>query len=105
MLRWVSIAPFATPVVPPVYCRNAMSSRVTSTGLNGAVAPRASAARKAMAPSMRQAGTIFFTRLTTKLTIQRFGRRQQVADLRRDHVLDRRVREHLLQRMRRSSRR
>ena len=26
MLRWVSIAPFATPVVPPVYCRNAMSS-------------------------------------------------------------------------------
>ena len=26
MLRWVSIAPLATPVVPPVYCRNAMSS-------------------------------------------------------------------------------
>ena len=26
MLRCVSIAPLATPVVPPVYCRNAMSS-------------------------------------------------------------------------------
>lgn len=25
MLRWVSIAPFATPVVPPVYCRKARS--------------------------------------------------------------------------------
>ena len=73
MLRWVSIAPFETPVVPPVYCRNAMSSRVTSTGLNDAAAPRASAARKSMAPSMRQAGTIFFTLLMTKLTIQRFG--------------------------------
>ena len=24
-LRWVSIAPLATPVVPPVYCRKAMS--------------------------------------------------------------------------------
>ncbi len=72
MLRWVSIAPFDTPVVPPVYCRNAMSSRATSTGCNGAFVPRASAARNLIAPSIRHAGTIFFTRLMTKLTIQRF---------------------------------
>ena len=26
MFAWVSIAPLATPVVPPVYCRNARSS-------------------------------------------------------------------------------
>ncbi len=31
MLRWVSIAPLATPVVPPVYCRKAMSSGPMST--------------------------------------------------------------------------
>ena len=26
MLRWLSIAPLASPVVPPVYCKNAMSA-------------------------------------------------------------------------------
>ncbi len=73
MFRWVSIAPFAMPVVPPVYWRNAMSSCVTLIGWNCAAAPRARAARKLMAPSIRQPGTIFLTRLMTKLTIQRFG--------------------------------
>ena len=73
MLRCVSIAPLDTPVVPPVYCRKAMSSCVRVTGLNCAAAPRASAERKVMAPSMRQSGTIFFTFLMTKLTIQRLG--------------------------------
>ncbi len=73
MFRCVSIAPFATPVVPPVYCRKAMSSRAMATSANGAAAPRASAAGKSTAPSMRQSGTIFFTCLMTKLTIQRFG--------------------------------
>ena len=33
MLRCVSIAPLATPVVPPVYCRKATSSGPTSTGV------------------------------------------------------------------------
>ena len=50
-----------------------MSSRATSTGLNGAAAPRASATRNGIVPLMCHAGTIFFTRLTTKFTIQRFG--------------------------------
>ncbi len=71
MLRWVSIAPLATPVVPPVYCRNARSSRVTSTGVNGAAWPRASAARNFTVPPMCQAGTIFLTFLITKLTSRR----------------------------------
>ena len=74
MLRWVSIAPLATPVVPPVYCRNAMSSRATAAARER----RRGAARQRVAgtsivPSICQAGTIFFTCLTTKLTIQRFG--------------------------------
>ena len=73
MLRWVSIAPLATPVVPPVYCRKAMSSRSTSTGLNVLAAPRAKASRNPMAPAMRQGGTIFWTCLRTTLTSQRFG--------------------------------
>ena len=37
--RCVSIAPLDTPVVPPVYCRNATSSRATSTGRKVAAAP------------------------------------------------------------------
>ena len=44
-----------------------------ATGVKRAAAPRASASGNVRAPSSRQAGTIFFTVLTTKLTIQRFG--------------------------------
>ena len=50
-----------------------MSSRATATGVSFAAAPRASASRNSIAPAMRHTGTIFFTRLTTKLTSQRFG--------------------------------
>jgi hypothetical protein len=73
MLRCVSIAPFETPVVPPVYCRKARSSGVTPTGAKGASAPRASASSREMAASIRQGGTIFRTVLTTKFTSQRLG--------------------------------
>ena len=73
MFRWVSIAPFETPVVPPVYCRKAMSSAASVTGAKDPAAPRASAARSGTAPSIRQAGTIFFTLLMTRFTSQRFG--------------------------------
>ena len=73
MFRWVSIAPLATPVVPPVYWRKAMSSLFTSTGAKRAERPRSSAVRSVMAPSMCHAGTIFLTCLMTKLTSQRFG--------------------------------
>ena len=31
ILPWVSMAPLATPVVPPVYCKNAMSSWLHDT--------------------------------------------------------------------------
>ena len=74
MLRCVSIAPLETPVVPPVYCRNAMSSRFTVDRLERRRRRRAPApSRSVMAPSIRHAGTIFFTCLMTRLTIQRFG--------------------------------
>ena len=69
MLRWSSIAPLATPVVPPVYCRNAMSSRPTSTGFSSWRAPSAITSLNRSAPGSSYAGTIFFTWRTTKLTI------------------------------------
>ena len=49
MLRWVSMAPFETPVVPPVYCRKARSSWVISTFFSSAPAPRLSAVFSACA--------------------------------------------------------
>ena len=51
-LRWVSMAPLATPVVPPVYCRKAMSSASMSTEGRAWRLPAASASRKRTAPGM-----------------------------------------------------
>ncbi|MNP84891.1 hypothetical protein D3C76_1844000 [compost metagenome] len=48
-LPWVSIAPFANPVVPPVYCNTAMSSRLTFSGLMPWPRPRRKALLKEMA--------------------------------------------------------
>ena len=53
MLRWVSIAPFGTPVVPPVYCRKASSSDSIS-GSSVACAPPSLSARR-NAHGLRQA--------------------------------------------------
>ena len=53
MLAWVSIAPLATPVVPPVYWRKAMSSWPMATSGNACIWPSVSASRKRTAPSMR----------------------------------------------------
>ncbi len=52
MLRWVSMAPLATPVVPPVYCRKAMSSWPICTGFSVALRPASSAARNRRALGM-----------------------------------------------------
>ena len=73
MLRWSSIAPFATPVVPPVYCRNAMSSRPTSTAFSSWRAPSAMTSLNRSAFGSSYAGTIFFTWRTTRLTIAPFN--------------------------------
>ncbi len=76
-----------------------MSSRVDVDRLERARRRRARApSRNSMAPSMRHAGTIFFTCLTTKLTIQRFGAGSMSPTCVVIDVLDRRLREHLLQR-------
>ncbi len=69
MLRWSSIAPFDTPVVPPVYCRNAMSSCPVGNGFRSLPAPSASTSFQRSAPGRSNAGTIFFTLRTTKFTI------------------------------------
>ncbi|MNG17827.1 hypothetical protein D3C84_1018450 [compost metagenome] len=45
-LPWVSIAPLARPVVPPVYCSTAMSSRPAFSGLMPRPRPRRSALLK-----------------------------------------------------------
>jgi len=68
MLRFSSIAPFDTPVVPPVYCRNAMSSGLISTRASVMPAAARSTWLKRSALSNWYAGTIFFTLRTTKLT-------------------------------------
>ena len=43
MLRWVRTAPLDRPVVPPVYCRKAMSSMPWGVGLSVRLRPRAMA--------------------------------------------------------------
>ena len=67
MLACVSIAPLATPVVPPVYCRNARSSRRTGTSSSVCACPAASASLNVVVCARCHAGTIFFTCLTTRL--------------------------------------
>ena len=49
-LRWRSVAPLATPVVPPVYCRNATSSGPISTGRSVISCPMESASLNGVAP-------------------------------------------------------
>ena len=73
MLRWVSVAPLDTPVVPPVYCRKATSDAFSSTGVSFMPAPCDSASLKRTALGSEKAGTIFFTLRTTKLTITPFS--------------------------------
>ena len=65
MLPWDSMAPLATPVVPPVYCRKARSPRASVTSSSDCARPAASTRLKPSAPSSRHGGTIFFAYLTT----------------------------------------
>ncbi|MNE42065.1 hypothetical protein D3C80_1361710 [compost metagenome] len=48
-LRWVSIAPLATPVVPPVYCSTATSLRSGLASLTGLPLPWLNASLSLMA--------------------------------------------------------
>ena len=73
MLRWVSTAPFDTPVVPPVYCRNAMSSWPSGTGSRFSNLPLLSASLKPIAPGSEYSGTCFLTWRSTKFTSGPFG--------------------------------
>ncbi len=68
MFRLSSIAPFATPVVPPVYCRNAMSSCPMSTRSSVRLRPSASASDSRIEPGSEYCGIIFLTRRSTRST-------------------------------------
>jgi hypothetical protein len=97
MFRWVSIAPFATPVVPPVYCRKAMSS--------GCSIDRLKARRHASLERVAKGhGAVdlpgrhhLLHVLDDEVDQPALRDRQQIADLRGDHMLDRRAAQHLLQ--------
>ena len=73
-LPWVSIAPFDTPVVPPVYCRKAMSSCVSAGSLRAWRAPSASADLKAIGEGSFAGRTSFFTCRTTKFATSPLGK-------------------------------
>ena len=62
------MAPFETPVVPPVYCKKAMSSEKISCFLNLYPPPIDNAFLKETDEGKENLGTIFFIYLTTKLT-------------------------------------
>jgi hypothetical protein len=60
-LRCVSVAPFAIPVVPPVYCRNATSSSRMDTGASGLAFPASTTRLKRIDAGSRYGFTAFFT--------------------------------------------
>ena len=68
MFLCVRVAPFDTPVVPPVYCRNATSPWPTSTGFRFIFSPSAIISLQRTAFGSEYSGTIFLTLRTTKLT-------------------------------------
>src|SRR5471030_2540889 len=72
-LRWVSIAPLATPVVPPVYCSTATSLASGLTSLIGWPWPLANTSLNLIALGKWYAGTIFFTYLMTLLISRRLS--------------------------------
>ena len=74
MLRCVSTAPFDTPVVPPVYCRNAMSSCVSCTGARFSYRPLLIASANRIASGSEYSGTCLRTCRSTKFAIADFGK-------------------------------
>ena len=74
MFSWVSMAPLATPVVPPVYCRNATSAWPRSSLGGLCFAPLSRASGKRMARGSENGGTAFLTCLSTKLIKAPFGK-------------------------------
>jgi hypothetical protein len=56
-LRWSSIAPLLTPVVPPVYCSTARSSGPIAGGASCLRAPSATASLKRTAAGSEKCGT------------------------------------------------
>src|SRR3954468_18740959 len=69
-LRWSSVAPLATPVVPPVYCRKATSSGATATVLSGVLRPSARTHLNVSAFGRWKGCTAFFRRRDTRFTTE-----------------------------------
>ena len=74
MLRWVSTAPLDTPVVPPVYCRKAMSSWPSATGSRFSYLPLLSASVRPIDSGSEYSGTCFLTCRSAKFTSADFGK-------------------------------
>src|SRR5258708_4118718 len=72
MLPWVSIAPFETPVVPPVYCRKAMSSCVSGGSFGARREPSDKTLLKGVDPGRLHGGTILRRGFPTPLTNNAF---------------------------------
>jgi len=69
IFRCVSIAPLDTPVVPPVYCKDAVSFIDISTSAKSIFAPSFKTSVNACVPFILNFGTNFLTFLTTKFII------------------------------------
>ena len=72
-LRWSKVAPLATPVVPPVYCRNATSSSEMETGFGGVRAPSAITRVNGTDFGRLKGFTAFFTCRDTRLMTAPFS--------------------------------
>ena len=94
----MSVAPFETPVVPPVYCRNAMSCCVTATGSSLRRAPASSVSVNLHVPRQRILGHHLLQPAHREIDDRALGEPEHFAERRHDDVLDRRARDHLLQR-------
>ena len=69
IFRCVSIAPLDTPVVPPVYCKNAVSFIDISTPVKSIFTPSFKTSVNDIVPFILNFGTNFLTFLATKLII------------------------------------
>ena len=100
MLRFSSIAPLDTPVVPPVYCRNAMSPGLISTRSSVMRAPAAQHRVEAQRTVERIGRHHLLDVAHDEIDQRAFQSAEHVAH-RRDHdMLHRRPGDHLFQRVR-----
>ena len=97
MFRWVRTAALATPVVPPVYCRNAMSCGPTSTAASFRPSPEAKHALERRCARHVPGGDLLAYVTQHEVHDHSARKAQKIADAGHQHVLEARPRQHLLQ--------